>query len=100
MTLVTSSRQNGNQKNDTWYTTVWFIAVIAVLLILAVFAVVALCLRRTTDDRKVFIRDRDPLPVRPKSRSTVESDGSTYTLSEARFNLGMVSFGMHCEEGK
>ena len=80
-----------SEESDTWYKTVWFLVVIAVLLILAVFAVVALCLRRTSGDRTVFVRERDPLPVRPKSRSTAASMSSNYTPSEAHFNLGMVS---------
>lgn len=76
-----------SEESDTWYKTVWFLVVIAVLLILAVFAVVALCLRRTSGDRTVFVRERDPLPVRPKSRSTAASMSSNYTPSEAHFNL-------------
>ena len=77
-------------NNDTWYKTVWFLALIAVLLILVVFSVVALCLRRTSGDRTVFVRERDPLPVRVKSRSVDPSLSSNYTPSEAHFNLGLV----------
>lgn len=79
-----------SEESDTWYKTVWFLVIIAVFLILAVFGVVALCLRRTSGDRTVFVRERDPLPVRPKSRSTAASFSSNYTPSEAQFNLGMV----------
>ena len=83
------SRQE-SEESDTWYKAVWFLVLLAVFLILAVFAVVALCLRRTSGDRTVFVRDRDPLPVRPKSRSGGVSLSSNYTPSEAHFNLGMV----------
>ena len=54
------------------------------------FAVVALCLRRTSGDRTVYVRERDPLPVRAKSRSGLASMSSDYTPSEAYFNVGMV----------
>ena len=80
-----------SEESERWFKTVWFLVLVAVLLILAVFAVVALCLRRTSGDRTVFVRERDPLPMRPKSRSTAASSSSNYTPSEAHFNLGMVS---------
>ncbi|XP_028396319.1 LOW QUALITY PROTEIN: usherin-like [Dendronephthya gigantea] len=80
-----------SQDDDNiWYETVWFLVLIAVLLILVVFSVVALCLRRTSGDRTVFVRERDPLPVRVKSRSAAASLSSNYTPSEAHFNLALV----------
>ena len=92
-------------RTDTsgeWYTSVWFIAVMALIAIIILFVLLACCLYRTSGSRTVYVRDREPLPPRTKIRSRPPSMSSLYTSSD-RKNGSMIvsswlSFNLRGEE--
>ncbi|KAM7427129.1 laminin subunit [Porites harrisoni] len=61
----------------------------ALVAILILFILLALCLWRTSGNRTVYVRDREPLPPRTKLRSRPPSMSSLYTSSD-RKNGSMI----------
>lgn len=74
-----------------WYRAIWFIALIVLFAIIILFALLALCLRRRSGDRTVYVREREPLPPRTKMRSRPPSMSSLYTSSDRKAGSMIVS---------
>ena len=82
--------------SEEWYSSAWFIAVMALVAILILFILLALCLWRTSGNRTVYVRDREPLPPRTKLRSRPPSMSSLYTSSDRKNGSMIVSSFLFC----
>lgn len=91
---VPPGTQAPQTSSEDWYRSVWFIAVMALIAIIILFVILAFCLYRSSGNRTVYVRDRDPLPPRPKTRSRPPSMSSLYTSSDRKNGSMIVSSGL------
>ena len=70
-----------------WYQKGWVLALFGLAAALVLLILIGLCLRRFQGDMNVYVRERDPLPTRPKSKlgSQTGSRSSLYDMSERKF---------------
>ena len=62
---------------DAWYQQVWVLALLGLAAALIVLILIVLIFRRFSGDVQVFIREREPLPIRPKSKLGSRSGSRT-----------------------
>ena len=63
----------------------------ALVAIIILFVFLACCLYRSSGNRTVYVRDREPLPPRTKIRSRPPSMSSLYTSSDRKNGSMIVS---------
>jgi len=67
--LPTTAAQTG----DDWYTKLWFLALCALILLIIIIIIALCCCRGYRRNRSVYVRQREPLPIKSKLVSRAPS---------------------------